>query len=80
MDRFETGHYVQPESDVAKSSDRTGIVVGESVWINNMVWTPVLWDDKEDPSFFKTGCLEDYQPVTNKLEKSVKLNSDDNND
>lgn len=73
LNKFEDGDFVQPEQDVAKSSDRTGLVLGESVWVNNMVWTPVLWDDMEDPTFFKTGCLEEYTSVQDKLQQSVGL-------
>lgn len=34
-----------------------GTQMGDPVFAGQW-WTPVLWDGKEDPTFFKTGCLE----------------------
>lgn len=36
---------------------REGTIIGESVFVEQS-WTPVLWDDEEDPEFFKTGALQ----------------------
>lgn len=34
-----------------------GVVLGDSVFVGQL-WTPILWEDAEDPEFFKTSCLE----------------------
>lgn len=36
------------------SAGRKGIVLGDSVETAGQMWTPVKWDDEEDPDFFKT--------------------------
>ena len=33
-----------------------GIVLGETVFVQQF-WTPLLWEDRDDPEFFKTSCL-----------------------
>lgn len=35
-----------------------GVRIGGDVEIEGMSWTPVLWDDEEDPDWHKTACLE----------------------
>lgn len=36
---------------------RTGKTLGKSKIVNGMEWTPVLWDDEEDPDWHKTRGL-----------------------
>ncbi len=37
---------------------RKGRSLGEHITVNGMQWTPVLWDDEEDPEFFKSFGLD----------------------
>ncbi len=39
---------------------RQGKVLADNVWVEQD-WTPVLWDDEEDPCFFKTQGLEFFE-------------------
>lgn len=39
-----------------------GTRLGPDVYAHNQHWTPVLWDDEEDPDFFKTRCLDFKTP------------------
>jgi len=36
---------------------KVGVQLGPSVWVEQS-WTPVLWNDEEDPNWFKTAGLE----------------------
>lgn len=36
---------------------KTGIVLGKPVFVEQ-AWTPILWDDEEDPTWFKAAGLE----------------------
>lgn len=33
-------------------------VLGEPIIVNGMSWTPVLFDDEEDPDFHKTAAIK----------------------
>lgn len=37
---------------------RLGLAVAPDVGCRGIAWTPVLWDDEEDPDFHKTAGLE----------------------
>jgi hypothetical protein len=44
---------------------RRGIVVGpKAIGRDRDDWTPVLWDDEDDPTFFKEAGLDIYIPKT----------------
>ena len=36
---------------------KVGVIIGEPVFVGQS-WTPVVWDDEEDPEFYKTVALE----------------------
>ena len=38
---------------------RRGTVLGPAVFVEQS-WTPVKWEDEDDPDFFKTAGLSDY--------------------
>ena len=40
---------------------KTGVILAEPVFVNQY-WTPVLWDDEEDPDFCKTAALDFVKP------------------
>lgn len=42
-----------------EGAGRIGRVLGNAVMVQQW-WTPVLWEDEDDPNFFKTAGLEDY--------------------
>jgi len=44
-------------SDGVHDAGRCGSVVGNEVFIGQW-WCPVLWDDAEDPGFYKSSCME----------------------
>ncbi len=46
----------------------TGEVLGEDVFVEQY-WTPVLWDDAEDPDFCKTFCLEEESSIIKPSDK-----------
>lgn len=37
---------------------RIGEVIGSFRIINKQSWTPLVWEGEEDPSWYKTDCLE----------------------
>ena len=37
---------------------RRGRSLGEHITVNGMQWTPVLWDDADEPAFAKSITLE----------------------
>lgn len=50
-----------------------GIVLGEPVFCEQW-WIPVLWEDEDDPGFFKSSCLvRCYRRLSKKFLKSKKL-------
>jgi hypothetical protein len=50
-----------------EDAGRLGKQLGEPVFVQQW-WTPVLWDDEEDPTFHKTAGLEEVtETVTKKL-------------
>jgi hypothetical protein len=38
---------------------RCGTVLGPAVFVEQS-WTPIKWDDEDDPDFFKTAGLTDF--------------------
>lgn len=36
---------------------KCGTVLGDSIYVKQF-WSPVLWDEDEDPTFCKETCLE----------------------
>lgn len=46
-------------------ASQTGVMLGDKHFqIGHQYWTPVEWDDKEDPDFVKTNSLEFYDENT----------------
>jgi hypothetical protein len=41
-----------------EDAGRHGEQLGDPIEVNGMSWTPVLFQDEEDPDFFKTAALE----------------------
>ena len=42
---------------------KTGVILETTpFYVNGMSWTAVLWDDEEDPDFFKTSGLDFISP------------------
>ena len=39
---------------------KTGMQLADCVWCGQS-WTPVLWDDEEDPDFHKTAGLDEIR-------------------
>lgn len=46
---------------------QVGTVLGEAVWAGQW-WTPVLWDDADDPDFHKTAGLVRFVPPPEPIE------------
>ena len=44
-----------------QNAGQQGERLGADVVVQGMSWTPVLWDEEEDPSWFKTKGLEDHR-------------------
>jgi len=56
---------IRDHNDLSKTEEELrairGKVLGEDICVEQY-WTPVLWDDEEDPSFHKRCCLELAEP------------------
>jgi hypothetical protein len=40
-----------------EDAGRTGQRIGHDVLVNGILWTPILWDDEEDPDWHKAQSL-----------------------
>ena len=49
-----------------------GLVLGDNVFIEQL-WTPVLWEDADDPDWYKTAGLkfEPLQPISEELRGKI---------
>lgn len=50
---------------------QTGVMLGDKHFQVNQYWTPVLWDDEEDPDFHKTIALEFWNEDTETWDEIV---------
>jgi hypothetical protein len=41
---------------------KLGTQIGKPVFVEQY-WTPVVWDDEDDPTFFKTAGIEEVKEI-----------------
>ena len=50
---------------------RVGKRLGSDILIRGIMWTPVLWDDEEDPNWHKSRGIESYSKKIHSKRKRI---------